>query len=98
MNRRFVIGFLSGLLIFLGINLLAAHLASDCGLPAVSGRDSCADDIARAGWPLLFYEDGGFVYRQNFNVLFLLINLGTGLALAAIFGWLLASKEKTLPK
>ena len=69
-------------MIFLLINLLAAHLASDCGLPAVFGRDACADDIARAGWPLTFYEEGGFAYRQNFDSVSLLINLGTGLVVA----------------
>jgi len=57
MTRRFATGFITGLFIFLVINLTSAHLASDCGLPAVFGRDSCADDIARAGCPLRFYEE-----------------------------------------
>jgi hypothetical protein len=52
MTKRFAIGFCIGLLIFLTI---AAHLTSDCGLLAGFGRNACADDIARAGWPLQFY-------------------------------------------
>jgi hypothetical protein len=87
MSRRFIIGFFTGLLIFVAINLLAAHLASDCGLPAVFGRDACADDIARAGWPLQFYEEGGFAYRSEFSLSSLFINIGIGLGVSGIAGW-----------
>ena len=65
MSRCFAIGFTTGLLAFIIINLLSAHLASDCGLPAVFERDSCADDIARAGWPFRFYERGGLTIASN---------------------------------
>jgi len=92
-TKRFAIGFRIGLLIFLAINLLAAHLASDCGLPAVFGRDGCADDIARAGWPLQFYEEGGFAYHRDFNLTFLQFNLATGLAFALLSGWLFSTKS-----
>jgi hypothetical protein len=44
MTRRFAFGFRLGLVLFLAINLMSAHLASDCGLMAVFGRDSCADE------------------------------------------------------
>ena len=88
MRKRFVIGFAIGLFSFIALNLLAAHLASDCGLPAVFGRDACADDIARAGWPLRFYEDGGFTYHDVFNSLFLVLDIGIGLAVAFLSGWL----------
>ena len=98
MTKRFTIGFGIGLLIFIAINLLAAHLRSDCGLLAVFGRDMCADDIARAGWPLQFYEDGGFAYRHNFNALFLVVNLGIGIVLAVFAGLLMARNKKTLSK
>jgi ABC-type antimicrobial peptide transport system permease subunit len=98
MTKRFAIGFGIGLLIFLTINLLAAHFASDCGLPAVFGRDACADDIARAGWPLQFYEEGGFAYRSNFNLLFLLINSTIGVVFSVIFGWIFARRKKLLLK
>lgn len=46
MIRRFTIGFGIGLLVFITINLLSAHLNSDWGLLAVFERDACADDIA----------------------------------------------------
>ena len=94
MTKRFAIGFCMGLLIFLTINLLAAHLASDCGLPAVFGSDACADDIARAGWPRQFYEEGGFAYRSNFNLPFLLINMAIGVVFSIILGWILSHNKK----
>ena len=59
MARRFATGFTVGFLALIALNLLSAHLASDCGLLAVFERDSYADDIARAGWPFRFYERGG---------------------------------------
>jgi len=87
MSRRFAIGFTIGLLAFVLINVLSAHLASDCGLPAVFERDSCADDIARAGWPFRFYERGGFDYRFEFNLPVLLLDLIIGTILAGVLGW-----------
>jgi hypothetical protein len=98
MNKQRVIGFVSGILLFLVINLLAAHLASDCGLLAVFGRDACADDIARAGWPLRFYEEGGFAYRHIFDPIPLLLDLGIGLILAFGIGQLFLRRKKTLAK
>ena len=98
MTKRFAIGFCIGLLIFLIINLLAAHLASDCGLFAVFGRDPCADDIARAGWPLQFYEEGGFAYRSNFNLPFLLINMAIGVVFSIFLGWIHSNSKKPLLK
>lgn len=98
MNKRFSIGFFAGLLIFSAINLLAAHLASDCGLPAVIGQDACADDIARAGWPLQFYEEGGFAYRRELDLNSLLGNLGIGLGVSSIAGWLFARRKNGPPK
>lgn len=98
MSRKFIIGFISGLLIFGAINLMAAHRASDCGLPAVFGRDACADDITRAGWPLQFYEEGGFAYRSEFSMTSLLINLGIGLGASLVTGWLFAQRKKNPPK
>lgn len=94
MTRRALIGFLTGLLIFIAINLLSVHLASDCGLPAVFGRDSCADDIARAGWPMVFYEEGGFAYRFEFNLRVLLLDLAIGIIWASVLGWFMARRAK----
>jgi hypothetical protein len=98
MSRRFLFGFIGGLLIFVAINLLAAHLVSDCGLPAVFGRDACADDIARAGWPLQFYEEGGFAFRSNFNVIFLWMNILIGFVFSGLTGWLASRLKKPLSK
>ena len=55
--RRFLNGFLIGLLAFLLINIITTHLLSDCGLPAVLGIDYCADDIARAGFLFAKYKN-----------------------------------------
>lgn len=98
MIKKFIIGFISGLLIFSAINLMAAHLASDCGLSAVFGRDACADDIARAGWPLQFYEEGGFAYRRQFSITSLFINLGIGLGASLLTGWLFTQGKNRPPK
>jgi hypothetical protein len=59
-SRAFFTGFSAGLVLFALANLPAAHLHSDCGLPALLGNSMCADDIARAGFPLIFFEEGGF--------------------------------------
>ena len=96
MRKRFSIGLGTSLLVFLAINLLMAHLASDCGLPAVFGHDVCADDIARAGWPLQFYEEGGFAYRYNFNTLFLMVDIAIGVIFSVAFGWVYSQNKKTL--
>lgn len=98
MTKHFAIGFLIGLLFFLAVNLLSAHLSSDCGLPAVLGRDACADDISRAGWPLQFYEEGGFAYRLNFSPVYLLINAAVGLGFSILTGWWNQRRKKPLSK
>jgi len=94
MNKRFALGFAIALLLFIVINLTSAHLASDCGLMAVFGRDACADDIARAGWPLRFYEEGGFDYRNEFRSTPLVLDLLIGLLFAGTIGWFLARRAK----
>jgi hypothetical protein len=58
----------------------------------------CADDIARAGWPLQFYEEGGFAYRSTFNLLFLLINVAIAVAFSMILGWICSRSKWPLPK
>jgi len=97
-SRASLNGFLTGLFIFILVNILAAHLLSDCGLPAVLGADSCADDIARAGFPLVFFEQGGFAFRSIFNLPYLLLDIFIGLDLAVMCGfvarWLLKQRTK----
>lgn len=94
MTRRFALGFMIGLLAFILVNLFSAHLSSDCGLLAVFERDSCADDVARAGWPLTFYEKGGFDYRFEFNPPVLFLDFVIGAIAAGALGWLFARKAK----
>lgn len=94
MTQRFALGFALALLLFIAINLTSAHLASDCGLMAVFGRDACADDIARAGWPLPFYEEGGFDYRHEFQTAPLTLDLLIGILFASTIGWFLARRVK----
>lgn len=53
--------------LFLVLNLLAAHVMSDCGLPAVLGIDRCSDDIVRVGWPLPFFEQGGLAFHSSYD-------------------------------
>jgi len=87
-SRTFLNGFLIGLLIIIIANLLAAHLLSDCGLPALLGTDFCADDIARAGFPLVFFEQGGFAYHSTFNLQYLFLDLFIGLDFAVFSGFI----------
>ena len=94
---RFAAGFAIGLLVFVLLNLLAAHFRSDCGLTAVLGMARCSDDIRRAGFPLLVWEEGGFAYRSSFNPGALLIDLLIGLGVGVASGLLavrLAESQK----
>ena len=94
MSRRFAMGSTIGLLVIILVNLFSAHLSPDCGLLAVFERDSCADDVVRAGWPLAFYEKGGFDYRFEFNTPVLFLDLVIGAIAAGAVGWLFARKAK----
>ena len=93
-SRTFLNGFLIGLLVFILANLFAAHLLSDCGLPALLGADACADDISRAGFPLVFFEQGGFAYRSIFNLPNLALDIFIGLGFAILCGFIARWKEK----
>jgi len=84
--RPFLTGFILTLLLFLVVNLLAAHLQSDCGLPAFFNLSGCADDIRRAGLPFLFYEEGGFAYRNIFRVDAFAGDIVCGLVLSVLGG------------
>jgi hypothetical protein len=86
-SRAFLNGFLIGLFSFILANLFTAHLLSDCGLPAILGMDSCADDIARAGFPLIFFEEGGFAFRSIFNIPYLFLDILTVIVFAALCGF-----------
>lgn len=85
-RRAFGKGFLLGLSVFLIANLLAAHLHSDCGILAMLGRAACADDIRRAGFPLLFWEEGGFAGLHRLDEAALTFDLAIGLGMAGLAG------------
>ncbi len=85
-RRTFLKGFLIGLSIFILVNILAAHLFSDCGLPALLGFSACADDISRAGFPFVFFEQGGFAYHVTFDLPFLILDLIIGTGVAVFMG------------
>jgi len=53
---------------------------------------------ARAGWPVQFYEEGGFAYRSNFNLLFLIINVAIGVVFSIIPGWIQSHSKRPLLK
>ncbi|MEW6401354.1 MAG: hypothetical protein AB1649_06110 [Chloroflexota bacterium] len=92
-TSRFFPAFLLGILLFIVLNLATAHFMSDCGLPGVLGISGCSDDIARAGFPFPFYEEGGFDYRNEFSTGPLALDIGLGLAFAAALGWWWARRE-----
>lgn len=74
--------------------LSTAHLRSDCGLLGLLKLARCSEDISRAGFPLQFYEEGGFVHRIHFNPFFLGCDIEIGLTLS-VMGGLLAGKMLT---
>jgi hypothetical protein len=88
-SRAFFAGFLVGLLLIFLMNVIAAHLLSDCGLPAILGTSYCADDIIRAGFPFVFLEEGGFAFRRNFNGSYMVVDILIGFGVALLSGVLL---------
>jgi hypothetical protein len=94
--RRSRSGFASGmfgtLLVFLILIVVMAHTQSDCGLPAVLerlglGRQGCSDDIIRVGFPLVFWEEGGFAFRSIVSPFTALVDLLLAVGLSAFVGW-----------
>lgn len=83
-RRAFALAFLTTLVLFVGINLVAAHIRSDCGIAAA--LIGCADDIRRAGFPLLVWEEGGFAYRNIFHFTAWILDVGIGLTACTIMG------------
>ncbi|MBI3761096.1 MAG: hypothetical protein HY260_04450 [Chloroflexi bacterium] len=84
---RYTIGFFACLLLFVILNLLAVQVQSDCGLLGALGMAGCADDISRAGFPLLVWEQGGFAYRSNFSLPVLITDVVIALGVSAAAGW-----------
>lgn len=90
---RFFIGFAATLIGFLALNLVAAHLQSDCGIRAVIGLwipsfKFCADDIVRVGFPFRVIEEGGFAFRSVFNTDALTGDVLVALAASTVAGWI----------
>ena len=93
MSKSFLAGAIATPLVFVAINLAAAHLQSDCGISAVIGLwlpslKSCADDIVRIGFPFRFFEEGGFAFRSIFNLGALLGDVLVALAASVVVGLL----------
>lgn len=88
LSKSFLNGFLIGLSIFILANGLAAHLLSDCGLPALLELSACADDISRVGFPFVFFEQGGLAYRSEVNWLLLVLDLVIGAGFSFGTGYL----------
>ncbi len=87
MRRDFVLGFVLSLLAFVVLNVVWLHVRSDCGLPTWLGVSGCADDVRRAGFPLQFYQAGGFVAQTSFSLRALLLDAGLAAAVSAAAGW-----------
>lgn len=97
MTRNFYLGLIATMLLFLAVNLIVAHLQSDCGISAVIGLllpslRTCADDIVRLGFPFRFFEQGGFAFRSNFNSGALLVDVAIAVGASVIVG-LIARKQ-----
>ena len=87
-DRGFTSGFILGLGLFLVANLISVHVNSDCGLLEGLGIvDRWQDDIRRMGFPLQFFEEGGFSYRRNVSPLALLLDIVIAVACATVIGF-----------
>ena len=93
-RKTFLKGFLIGLSIFILLNILASALFSDCGLPALFGLGGCADAISRAGFPFVFFEQGGFAYRSIFNFPIFILDLVIGFGIAGMTGYYMSRNKK----
>jgi hypothetical protein len=76
-RARFLAGFTTCLAFFLILNLLSYFLRSD-----MFGMLGWQDSIKRVGFPFLFFEEGGFAYRQHFDLAKLLLNASVGVLLS----------------
>lgn len=85
-TRAFWLYFAIALGTFIALNVLVAHMRSDCGLPGLLGIAGCSDDISRFGFPLPVGESGGFAYREVFDLPALLADILIGLAAAVFAG------------
>ncbi|GAB4399018.1 MAG: hypothetical protein OHK003_22480 [Anaerolineales bacterium] len=93
-RQTFSKGFLTGISVFILLNLFAAHLFSDCGLPALFGLGACADAITRAGFPFVFFTQGGFAYHSDFNMPFFILDIFLGIGFAILMGFLFSKSKK----
>ena len=84
--RTFAFAFVCTLVLFVGINLVAAHIRSDCGIAGALGVSGCNDDIRRVGFPFLVWQEGGFAYRNIFDLTALILDIGIGLSACTIMG------------
>ena len=92
----FIALFVGGLILFVVLNLIAAHVRSDCGLAAVFGVSGCADDIVRVGFPFQVIERGGFIAHNTFDSIALAGDVLVALAVSAVAGTL-AARRTTAP-
>ena len=93
-RKNFLKGFLIGLSSFILLNILAAALFSDCGLPALFGLGGCSDAISRAGFPFVFFEQGGFAYHSNFNFSVFILDIVIGIGIAVTTGFYMDRNKK----
>ena len=85
-SRHFALGFFGVLFLFIVLNVWIAHIRSDCGIQSILGLSGCRDDIRRVGFPLLVWVEGGFIYRNSFDVAALLFDIAIGLGLSIVAG------------
>lgn len=98
-NRHFQYGFGVTLTCFVLANLIAVHVQSDCGLLEGLGIvDQANDDVRRAGFPFLFFEEGGIAHRRTFRPSSFLLDIGIAfggsMAIGFAFNWFRKSSTK----
>lgn len=93
---NFIAVFVGGLILCVVLNLVVAHVRSDCGLAAVSGISGCADDIVRIGFPFQVIERGGFIAHNTFDSTALAGDVLVAIAGSVVAG-MLAARSTTAP-
>lgn len=89
--RRFTIISVVVFGLFIGINTVSFFVLSDG-----HGVQTVEDGFQRAGYPLLFWERGGYVYRQAFSLVAFatdfLVAAGAGILVTLLYGKLKHSR------
>jgi len=75
--------------VMISIVFIVINAISFCVLSDGHGVTQVHDGIVRVGWPLLIFEEGGFIWRREFYLTAAFVDLVFAACIAVIFhlGW-----------